>query len=73
MPDDDLNVDTREDFGFFVVNQRNGERMSSVRSSLHPAAHRLNLRLSVDELMAAMRACPHLRRGRGDRFALVNN
>jgi choline dehydrogenase len=40
---DDFNGPTQEGFGFFDVNQRNGERMSSARSFLHPVAQRPNL------------------------------
>lgn len=49
-PNDDFNADTQEGFGFFDVNQRNGERMSSARSFLHPAAQRPNLRIIPDAL-----------------------
>lgn len=42
-PNDDFNAETQEGFGFFDVNQKNGERMSSSRSFLHPVADRPNL------------------------------
>jgi choline dehydrogenase len=42
-PNEDFNGVTQEGFGFFDVNQRNGERMSSARSFLHPVADRPNL------------------------------
>lgn len=45
---EDFNGSTQEGFGFFDVNQKNGERMSSARSFLHPVAHRKNLHILTD-------------------------
>lgn len=49
-PNDDFNGDSQEGFGFFDVNQRRGERMSSARSFLHPVIKRTNLHLITDAL-----------------------
>ncbi|NDZ17013.1 glucose-methanol-choline oxidoreductase [Variovorax sp. WS11] len=40
---DDFNGATREGFGVWDVNQRNGVRLSSSRAFLHPVMHRSNL------------------------------
>jgi choline dehydrogenase len=44
-PNEDFNGVTQEGFGFFDVNQRTGERLSSARAFLHPASVRPNLHI----------------------------
>jgi len=45
---EDFNGATQEGFGFFDLNQKRGERMSSARSFLHPVAGRSNLHILTD-------------------------
>ena len=47
-PNADFNGATQEGFGFFELNQKRGERMSSARSFLHPVADRPNLHILTE-------------------------